>query len=277
MKNDDLGTRMKEYEGRETERKFLPYLPIYSRIDGRSFSKFTRNAERPFDASITNAIHAATKALIEQTHAIVGYVQSDEISLVWETTKPDEQLFFDGKVQKMTSVLSGIATSAFMRALVNDYSWNERNPDWINKLPHFDARVFQMPNRSEAANMFLWREMDARKNAITMVASTIFSHKELQGVSGRDKLRMIAEKSDETGISFDHFPSSLTRGTFMKRVLHDHIMTEDIRMKIPENKRPPRGTIITRSEVTVIDVPPFNTVANRVGFLFDNEAPVSHD
>ena len=36
----DLGDRMKMYERQEAGRRFLPLLPVYARIDGRSFSLF---------------------------------------------------------------------------------------------------------------------------------------------------------------------------------------------------------------------------------------------
>ena len=42
MSTDALGDRMKAYERQETEQRFIPLLPIYARIDGRGFSKFTK-------------------------------------------------------------------------------------------------------------------------------------------------------------------------------------------------------------------------------------------
>ncbi len=271
MKNDDFGDRMKGYEARETSRRFLPFIPIYARIDGRSFSKFTRNAHKPFDGSITRAMQYATKTLIEQTHAKMGYVQSDEISLVWETTDPNEGMFFDGKIQKMCSVLSGIATASFIRALIEDAEWNARNPEWLAKMPHFDARVIQLPNRAEAANMLLWREMDARKNAISMVAGSIFSHKSLQGKSGREKLAMIAE----AGHDFESFPPALRRGAFMRRVTKLVALDEQTRLRIPESKRPDQGAMVERSSVDVIEMPPFNEVLNRVETIFEGAEPLT--
>jgi tRNA(His) guanylyltransferase len=44
---DSLGDRMKSYESRESDRRFLPMVPVYARIDGRGFSSFTRGMERP--------------------------------------------------------------------------------------------------------------------------------------------------------------------------------------------------------------------------------------
>lgn len=63
MNNDDLGDRMKFLEGFETARRFLPGLPLYARIDGRGFSKFTKNMARPFDEQMVRAMVDTTKIL----------------------------------------------------------------------------------------------------------------------------------------------------------------------------------------------------------------------
>ena len=47
---------MKGYEAVETARRFDVHLPIYARIDGRSFSRFTRGMARPFDIRMIDAM-----------------------------------------------------------------------------------------------------------------------------------------------------------------------------------------------------------------------------
>lgn len=54
---------MKFLEGFETSRRFLPGLPLYARIDGRGFSKFTKNMARPFDEQMVRAMVDTTKIL----------------------------------------------------------------------------------------------------------------------------------------------------------------------------------------------------------------------
>lgn len=268
MKTDAIGDRLKDYEDRETGRRFLPYIPVYARIDGRGFSKFTRKAEKPFDAHISKAMVDATKALVSQTGANIGYVQSDEISLVWVTRKPGEEMFFKGKVQKMTSVLASLATAAFIQSLLTSES------DWVDavsRLPHFDARVLQLPNREEAANMFLWREMDARKNAISMAAHARFSHKSLHGLNSREKLDKLAGD----GVVFDDYPVAFRRGSFIRREVVNTPMDDAVRLKIPEKKRPEAGSLITRSVMGVVDMPPFNLVTNRADVIFDGAQPIT--
>ncbi len=54
---------------------------------------------------------------LEETNALVGYTQSDEISLILYSDKIGSQVFFDGKVQKLVSVLASMATLFFQEGL----------------------------------------------------------------------------------------------------------------------------------------------------------------
>ncbi|KKL92895.1 hypothetical protein LCGC14_1880070, partial [marine sediment metagenome] len=107
--SDNFGDRMKMYEKAESGRRFMPLLPVYARLDGRSFSRFTKGFNRPYDKRMSEAMIDTTKYLVEETNALIGYSQSDEISLVWYSDSIDSQIFFDGKIQKMVSVLAALA------------------------------------------------------------------------------------------------------------------------------------------------------------------------
>lgn len=264
---DGLGDRMKDYERRETERRFLPYLPIYARIDGKGFSKFTKGMERPYDTRMSFAMIQATMYLVEQTQAVVGYTQSDEISLVWITREPGEQMFFDGKVQKLTSVIAAMATAAFTRDAVR--LW----PEKVMKTPPvFDARVFQLPTLGEAANAILWRENDATKNAISMAARSFFSHKELQNKSGSEMQEMMWSRA---GKNFNDYPDFFKRGTFVQRRKREVMLTELELARIPEKNRPTGP--VERWKVEAVPMPSFRKVTNRKEVIFDGADPVCDD
>lgn len=263
--SDDLGDRMKSYEVAETSRRFLPMLPVYARIDGRSFSRFTRGMERPYDLRMSLAMIETTKGLVADTHARIGYTQSDEISLVWLADTPEGGYFFDGKIMKMASVLAGLATAHFDRAIVRqglmDYM--------IHRLPHFDCRVFQLPSRTEAANVFLWRELDATKNAISMAARSVCSHKALDHKNGSEMQEMLFEK----GINFNDYPPFFKRGSFVRRINVERPFTDVEWLRIPEKHRPARDALVTRTEIVSLDMPKFNTVQNREAVIFDAAHP----
>lgn len=265
---DEFGDRMKAYEAVETSRRLDTTLPVYARIDGRGFSKFTRGMGRPFDPRMTAAMQATTRHLVEATDALLGYTQSDEISLIWQTPpdRPGSQIFFDGKVQKLCSVLAGLATAAFTRAVLTS------EPDfaaYASRLPHFDARVFGLPSRDEGANAFLWREMDATRNAVSMTAFANFSHKSLHGV-GVPEMR---ERIAAAGIDFEAYPVAFKRGSYFRRVTRERPLTAAERERIPERHRPPEGQLLLRSEVMMLDMPPFVQVANRPAVVFDAAKP----
>jgi tRNA(His) guanylyltransferase len=257
--NDEFGERMKGYEAAETQRRLDPQRPIYARIDGRAFSTFTRGMARPFDIMMIAAMVETTKHLVHETHARMGYTQSDEISLVWLADSAESDIFFSGKVQKMASVLASMAAAKFARVCP---------PGFEDRLPHFDARVFQLPDKMEAANVFLWRAMDARKNAISAAAQSEFSHRQLHKKGQADMLAMLAEN----GIEFESYPAAFKQGSFVRRETVTRLLTDDELDRIPEKHRP-AGPVM-RSHMAVAPMPPFNKVTNRVEVIFDGANPL---
>lgn len=263
---DALGARMKSYERHETGREFLPMLPVYARLDGRGFSKFTKGMERPCDERMRQAMLETTIYMVEKTHALVGYVQSDEISLVWKAADYTGSIFFNGRVTKMTSVLAGMASAAFARAI---RGWSP----YEDRYPAFDARVIQMPLDYEVANMLLWRTLDAERNAISMTAQAYFSHKQLHRKSQKEMLEMLAEAS----IDYESMPVGFRKGTWVKRVEYDvPIMLMDI--ETGGLRANPRDITLVpstakRSKVAPFDVPSFRYVANRTEVIFEGAAP----
>lgn len=260
---DEMGDRMKALESVETGRRLDPTLPVYARIDGRGFSKFTRGMARPFDTKMLASMIGTTKYLVEQTHAVIGYVQSDEISLVWDgNTDPKSEHFFGGKVQKICSVLASMAAAKFATEYLVNFG------EVSMKCPHFDCRVIQMPSQTEATNMLLWREMDARKNSISMLARHYFSHHELHKKNSKDMLSMLADKC----VRLDDQQENFQRGTWVRRVTEDRLLTDEERAMIPFKHQPPTG-MLTRSKVQAMVFPPFSEVSNRVDVVFAQAEP----
>lgn len=245
-KMDALGDRLKNYERMETQDKFLPLLPVYARIDGKCFSKFTKGMQRPYDERMSWMMQETTKYLVEKTGALTGYTQSDEISLIWYSDDMKSDIFFCGKKQKMVSTLAAMASAKFT-ALAIEYF-----PERCEKnLPTFDARVFQVPNTMEGMNCFLWRVQDAVKNSVTMAASTFYSHKELMYKNGADKMEMLFEK----GVNWNDYPKFFKEGSFFKRV--NYLKGDVVRSKI--------------SEVTHFDKFSDLTTEEKVKFIFDKK------
>lgn len=251
---DNMGDRMKSYEATGTSHRLDPLLPICARIDGRSFSQFTRGCIRPFDSRISGAMRATCAYLVEQSHALIGYVQSDEISLVWQA-REGGSVIFDGKVHKMNSVLASMASVKFHSVFGGD------------KLPAFDCRVWQVPSQTEAANTILWRALDARKNAVSMACRAHNSAKSMHKQGRADQVEMLAAK----GIIFDEeYPAEDRHGVFFRRATAPTEMDDETWAKIPDLHKPDSRTVL-RSSVVKVDAPFFGEVQNREDFIFNPE------
>lgn len=232
MKND-FGNRMKSQEQVETEQKLNSALPIVIRLDGRTFSKFTKRLNKPFDNGFLEAMRNTALHLMKEFNVDCAYQQSDEITLVYGPRYIPEvknsQLPFNGKKQKICSVFAGLATASFMSELMAFHP--ELKEYIIQKLPHFDCRAFNTPTNAEAINHMIWREQDASRNAIGMMARHLFSHKLLQGKSTTERLDMIKAESD----LYQNTDPALKFGTFLFRdkvikngVERDHIVFDSI-------------------------------------------------
>ncbi len=134
------------------------------RIDGRSFSKTTQalRLEKPFSPDFDAWMGEITKILVENLGAIYGYHQSDEISLLFDR---DFDLF-DREAEKIVSVSAGLASSAFMRWLMETQPGWEALSNVPDLYPHFDSRLIVAPTTKQVAAYFRWRQIDATRNAL---------------------------------------------------------------------------------------------------------------
>ena len=207
---DSLGDRVKSYEALSTSRKAFKGQPIVARLDGKNFHTFCKGLKKPFDERLNKLMRRVMGSLVERFGANVGYTQSDEITLVWfvDSTSSSEYVF-DGRFQKMDSLLAAYASSIFNRDLQTFI------PEKGACTEIFDCRSFVVPNLLEAYHSVLWRQQDCTKNAISMAAQSLFSHKSLQGMSGRE---MIQRMSDEKRTDFDMFQIEFRLGMFARRV-----------------------------------------------------------
>jgi tRNA(His) guanylyltransferase len=206
-----LGDRMKNYEG--VSRLQLPKrMPVIIRIDGAHFHTYTKGMEKPFDKDLAQVFWETCQYLAQNVMGCqVVYHQSDEISLLLTNYhKLTTESWYGNNLQKIVSVSASIATAKFNEIMRAKY------PNI--PLATFDSRAWVLPH-DEVCNYFLWRQQDATKNSISMVAQSNFPHKQLQGLNGtqlQDKLMI------EKGINWNDIPVWQKRGvcivkeTYMK-------------------------------------------------------------
>lgn len=220
-----------QYEVRS--RQLLPrrtYTII--RLDGKAFHTYTRGLNKPFDKDLIEDMdNAVVKILPEIQGAQFAYVQSDEISiLLTDFAKENTDAWFDGNVQKMVSVSASLMTAEFNKLrILRSIKMHKRQSGiegavgfyerfYSNEIENvematFDSRVFTIPDRVEVMNYFIWRNNDAARNSISMVAQSLYSHKELHGKSSSDKQEMIFRK----GINWSEYDLSLKNGRLIVR------------------------------------------------------------
>jgi len=262
----NFGDRMKEYERIEVGREFLPLLPVCARLDGKSFSQFTKGLKRPYDQGMVDLMVGTAAYLTQETQARVGYTQSDEISLVWYSPDYKSQIFFNRRIQKMVSVLASMAT-AYFNAQIPEYL-----PEKQGRLALFDCRCWQIPTLEEAANTLLWRELDATKNSISAAARCYYSHKALMHKKGSEMQEMLWEK----GVNWNDYPAFFKRGTFIQKQKAFRKFSQDEIQKLPKNHqaRTNPELEVERSVFRQLEMPPFSKVKNRVEVVFSGAEPI---
>ena len=215
-KKDGLGDRMKEKYENVLQQKLPGRLPIIIRLDGRSFHTYTKGMKRPWDGRLNLVMDLTAKALCADiSGAQIAYVQSDEISiLIHPYKKLESQAYFDGKVQKIVSVSAGIASSTFTAE-----SWRLNDEKQI-KPACFDSRVFVLPE-AEVANYFKWRQDDATRNSVQMLARSLYSHKECNNKNNSELQELCFQK----GHNWNDVPTRHKRGRCIVKEQYPIVIT----------------------------------------------------
>ena len=202
MKFDDLDKNMRVYETLN-DTFVLPGIHIIARIDGRSFTRLTKEVhkfESPYDVKFRDLMVETVKHLMNCGFKIIfGYTQSDEISLLFDI---DDNVF-KRKERKLISILAGEASAKFS-VLLGDTG-------------AFDCRLCQLPNEDLVVEYFRWRNEDAHRNALNAHCYWTLrkegeSEKEatnfLSGMSMPDKNELLFQR----GINFSDLPDWQKRG-----------------------------------------------------------------
>lgn len=215
---DALSTRMKDFYESIT-RYFLPkrtYTII--RVDGKAFHSYTAGLNRPFDDGLMEDMDETAKYLCKNIQgAKLAFVQSDEISiLVTDFDNINTCPWFNGNIQKITSVSASMATAKFNQLrLFRDFSTAMTTLEFSPldllleaKLAEFDSRVFTISFKSEVINYFIWRQQDTTRNSIFSVSQEYYSHNEVDGKNSFELQDMIFEK----GVNWNDYSPRYKRG-----------------------------------------------------------------
>ena len=230
MDKTTIGDRMKNNYENITRYYLTRRIPVIIRIDGKAFHTFTRGFKKPFDDIFVKTMQETMKYLCENIQGcVLGYTQSDEISLVLtDYAELTTDAWFGNNLQKMCSVSASMATMAFTKyfvknvkecermALIGNVVLFEDDEKYINVLKKaiekgamFDSRVFTIP-KEEVCNYLIWRQQDATRNSIQSVGQANFSQKELHGKSCNNIQDMLMLQKS---INWNDYSTTLKRGS----------------------------------------------------------------
>jgi tRNA(His) 5'-end guanylyltransferase len=235
---------MKQYEG--TYRSYLKVENegdlIVIRVDGRAFHTYTRGAKEPFDEMLQSSMNEVARELCENVQgAQFAYVHSDEVSVIIASGNGDrDSIWFDGNIQKMCSISAAIASTRMTL----------ESPRVFGKMrvAQFDSRVFVLP-KDELANYLIWRQSDAMRNSVQMLARSLFSHKQLLGKSCDTMKQMVRE----AGRPWENEPPGSTRGRcVIKQTIQENVEYIDKRTKQVRT-----ATVVRTRWVPIWDIPSF--------------------
>lgn len=234
MDRTTLGDRMKNNYENITRYYLTRRMPVIIRIDGKAFHTFTRGFKKPFDDILVKTMQDTMKYLCENIQGcVLGYTQSDEISLVLtDYAELTTDAWFGNNLQKMCSVSASMATLAFNKFFsgrVQEFMYDccddlggqvipEKKNEYDNaakvyfnkfNAAMFDSRVFTIP-KEEVCNYLIWRQQDATRNSIQSVSQANFSQKELHGKSCNNIQDMLMTQK---GINWNDYSTTLKRGS----------------------------------------------------------------
>lgn len=202
MKFRELDSRMRVYETAH-DHCALPGLYLVVRLDGRSFTRLTREKLElsvPYDRGFRDLMLATCEHVMTcGIDMVYGYTQSDEISLLLRRRADT----FGRKLRKLNSVLAGEA-SAKLSVL-------------LGRPVCFDSRVSQLPREQDVVDYFRWRNEDAARNALQGHCYWLLRGKgktaqeatsELAGTSVADRNELLFAN----GINFNELPTWEKRG-----------------------------------------------------------------
>lgn len=205
MKFNDLDEKMRVYENSH-DRCVLPNMYIIARLDGRNFTKLTKDIHKfkaPFDEKFRDFMVETVKHLMNcGFNVIYGFTESDEISLLFHYN----ETAFVRKTRKLISILAGEASAKFS-SLLGD-------------IGVFDCRLSEFPNKQLVVDYFRWRNEDAHRNALNAhcywrLRQNNFSKNEattkIEGMSVADKNELLFQY----GINFNELPNWQKRGIGM--------------------------------------------------------------
>ena len=188
-------------------------IPVIIKLDGRNFSRVTKNIQKPFCHKTSALLGGTMLSLAKQIDGVVfGYQYSDKIILVLRNDRSnDEDAWFGNNIQKMASISASMCTYEFMSQVLG---MNE-SPRLEGNI-NFAAKVFGVPSIKESINYLLFRQFRCVQTAINEAVYHVLWPK-----YGEKTFAFLEDKSmevrknilDDANFDFDSLPGAYRHGS----------------------------------------------------------------
>ena len=175
--------------------------PFIVRLDGNDFHKLPpkHKFKKPFDEKFHFLMVNTAKNLLTKTEFKISlaYTTSDEINLLFS----DNFIPYNGRIEKILSLLASYATSAFQFYLLKVSSKKE--------FLSFDAKIIKVNSFNDILEYFSWRTFASIRNFLNAYGKTILGEKNILRLKGKE----LVEKLIEKGFNVDSMPKWQKYGT----------------------------------------------------------------
>lgn len=209
-----LQQRMKSYEAAYSSAVVLPKLPVIVKLDLRSFSKVSKNAEKPFDKSVATILGQTLFRTVQQVEgAVFGFQYSDKIIIVIKNDQSiDTEPWFGNNIQKISSTISSIATYEFL-----NFFWQMENPPNLDGAITFSAMTFGVPSSTECINYLINTQFKCINNSVNEAAvhtlQPIYGPDTAQHLESRNiNERQIIISDNSEGTKMEDYPTAFRYG-----------------------------------------------------------------
>lgn len=192
-------------------------IPLIVRLDGRSFSNFTKKLKliKPFDERLKDIFINVSQDLMNEFQPKRIYTFSDEINIHFEN------IIYNGRIEKIDSVLSSFASASFMKHLILNKDSFELDIEKLKPVS-FDCRIIQTCHVKE---YFRWRQDEAWRNCLNGYAQFMLSKQYSPEITAKKLYKLnkseINELLYENGININEVPTWHKRGICVYKIISE--------------------------------------------------------
>jgi tRNA(His) 5'-end guanylyltransferase len=202
--------RDERFKVKEIYKDIRALPPVIVRADGRNFKESLARLrfEKPYDLRFEKAMTSAGRSLVENSGLgpLWVYTFSDEFNIFFK------DLPFDGRVEKLDSVVPSFLASALTLAL------------GVEVPLAFDARVVPL-HYEDVAGYLQWRQAEAWRNHMqsygfyTLVQEGVAEREASRKMKGM-KFEDIHEMMWQRGVNLNETPAWQRKGVFIYKKAH---------------------------------------------------------